>query len=60
MDLNLSKSTVEYTLKTNSERKKKRGRKRSIGKRTERRMKRTVTRLLTSGEKVTARKVKEK
>ena len=31
-----------------------------IGKRTERRMKRTVTRLLTSGEKVTARKVKEK
>ena len=47
-------------LKTNSERKKKRGRKRSIGKRTERRRKRTVTRLLTSGEKVTARKVKEK
>ena len=47
-------------LKTNSERKKKRGWKRSIGKRTERRMKRTVTRLLTSGEKVTARKVKEK
>ena len=40
--------------------KKKRGRKRSIGKRIERRMKRTVTRLLTSGEKVTARKVKEK
>ena len=40
--------------------KKKRGWKRSIGKRTERRMKRTVTRLLTSGEKVTARKVKEK
>ena len=60
MDLKLSKSTVEYTLKTNSERKKKRGRKRSIGKRTERRMKRTETRLLTSGEKVTARKVKEK
>ena len=60
MDLKLSKSTVEYMLKTNSERKKKRGRKRSIGKRTERRMKRTVTRLLTSGEKVTARKVKEK
>ena len=45
MDLKLSKSTVEYMLKTNSERKKKRGRKRSI---------------LTSGEKVTARKVKEK
>ena len=60
MDLKLSKSTVEYMLKTNSERKKKIGRKRSIGKRTERRMKRTVTRLLTSGEKVTARKVKEK
>ena len=60
MDLKLSKSTVEYMLKTNSERKKKRGRKRSIGKRTERRMERTVTRLLTSGEKVTARKVKEK
>ncbi len=60
MDLKLSKSTVEYMLKTNSEQKKKRGRKRSIGKRTERRMKRTVTRLLTSGEKVTARKVKEK
>ena len=60
MDLKLSKSTVEYMLKTNSERKKKRGRKRSIGKRAERRMKRTVTRLLTSGEKVTARKVKEK
>ena len=60
MDLKLSKSTIEYMLKTNSERKKKRGRKRSIGKRTERRMKRTVTRLLTSGEKVTARKVKEK
>ena len=60
MDLKLSKSTVEYMLKTNSERKKKRGRKRSVGKRTERRMKRTVTRLLTSGEKVTARKVKEK
>ena len=60
MDLKLSKLTVEYMLKTNSERKKKRGRKRSIGKRTERRMKRTVTRLLTSGEKVTARKVKEK
>ena len=60
MDLKLSKSTVEYMLKTNSERKKKRGRKRSIGKRTERRMKKTVTRLLTSGEKVTARKVKEK
>ena len=60
MDLKLSKSTVEYMLKTNSERKKKRGRKRSIGKRTERRMKRTVTRFLTSGEKVTARKVKEK
>ena len=39
--------------------KKKRGRKRSIDKRTERRMKWTVTRLLTSGEKVT-RKVKEK
>ena len=56
MDLKLSKSTVEYMLKTNSERKKKKGRKRS----TERRMKRTVTRLLTSGEKVTARKVKEK
>ena len=60
MDLKLSKSTVEYMLKTNSERKTKRGRKRSIGKRTERRMKSTVTRLLTSGEKVTARKVKEK
>ena len=60
MDLKLSKSTVKYMLKTNSERKKKRGRKRSIGKRTERRMKRTVTQLLTSGEKVTARKVKEK
>ena len=60
MDLKLSKSMVEYMLKTNSERKKKRGRKRSIGKRTERRMKRTVTQLLTSGEKVTARKVKEK
>ena len=60
MDLKLSKSTVEYMLKTNSERKKKRGQKRSIGKRTERRMKRTVTRLLASGEKVTARKVKEK
>ena len=59
-DLKLSKSTVEYMLETNSERKKKRGQKRSIGKRTERRMKRTVTRLLTSGEKVTARKVKEK
>ena len=40
--------------------KKKRGRERSIGKRTERRTKRTVTQLLTSGEKVTARKVKEK
>ena len=53
MDLKLSKSTVEYMLKTNSKRKKKRGRKRSIGKR-------TVTRLLTSGEKVTAREVKEK
>ena len=60
MDLKLSKSTVEYMLKTNSERKKKRGRKRSIGKRTEKGMKRTVTQLLTSGEKVTARKVKEK
>ena len=60
MDLKLSKSTVEYMLKTNSERKNKRARKRSIGKRTERRMKRTVTRLLTSGEKVTARKMKEK
>ena len=60
MDLKLSKSTVEYMLKTNTEQKKKRGRKRSIGKRTERRTKRTVTRLLTSGEKVTARKVKEK
>ena len=60
MDLKLLKSTVEYMLKTNSEQKKKRGLKRSIGKRTERRMKRTVTRLLTSGEKVTARKVKEK
>ena len=60
MDMKLSKSTAEYMLKTNSERKKKRGRKRSIGKSTERRMKRTVTRLLTSGEKVTARKVKEK
>ena len=60
MDLKLSKSMVEYMLKTNSRREKKRGRKRSIGKRTERRMKRTVTRLLTSGEKVTARKVKEK
>ena len=60
MDLKLSKSTVEYMLKTNSERKKKRGWKRSIGKRTERRMKRTVTQFLTSGEKVTARKVKEK
>ena len=59
MDLKLSKSTVDYMLKTNSERKKKRGRKRSIGKRTERRMKMSVTRLLTS-EKVTARKVKEK
>ena len=59
MDLKLSKSTVEYMLKTNSEQKK-RGWKRSIGKRTERRMKRTVTRLLTSGEKVSARKVKEK
>ena len=47
-------------LKTNSERKKKRGRKRSIGKRNERRMERTVSRLLTSGEKVTARNVKEK
>ena len=53
MDLKLSKSTVEYMLKTNSERKKKRGRKRSIGKR-------TVTWLLTSGGKVTARKLKEK
>ena len=60
MDLKLSKSTVECMLKTNSERKKKKGRKRSIGKRNERRMKRTVTRLLTSGEKVTAKKVKEK
>ena len=60
MDLKLSKSTVECMLKTNSERKKKRERKRSIGKRTERRRKRTVTRLLTCGEKVTARKVKEK
>ena len=59
MDLKLSKSTVEYMLKTNSERKKKRGRKRSIGKRTERRMKRTVTRLLTSGERVTAKKVEK-
>ena len=54
MDLKLLKSTVEYMLKTNSERKKKRGRKRSIGKKTERRMKRTVTRLLT------ARKVKDR
>ena len=60
MDLKLSKSTVEYMLKTNSEWKKKRGWKRSVGKKTERRMKRTVTQLLTSGEKVTARKVKEK
>ena len=60
MDLKLSKSTVEYMLKTNSERKKKIGRKRSISKRTESRMKRTVTRLLTSGEKITARKEKEK
>ena len=60
MDLKLLKSTVEYMLKTNSERKKKRRQKRSIGKRTEVRMKRTVTWLLTSGEKVTARKVKEK
>ena len=60
MDLKLLKSTVEYMLKTNSERKKKRGRKRSIGKRTERRMKRTVTQLLTSGEKVTTRKMKKK
>ena len=60
MVFKLSKSTAEYMLKTNSERKKKRVRKRSIGKRTERRIKRTVTRLLTSGEKVTARKVKEK
>ena len=60
MDLKLSKSTVEYMLKKNSERKKKIGRKRSIGKRIERRMKRTVIRLLTSGEKVIARKVKEK
>ena len=60
MDLKLSKSTVEYMLKTNSQRKKKRGRKRSIGKRTERRMKRTVTRPLTYGENVTARKMKEK
>ena len=40
--------------------KRREGGKRSIGKRIERRMKRTVTRLLTSGEKVTARKVKEK
>ena len=60
MDLKLSKSTVEYMLKTNSKRKKKRGRKRSIGKGTERRMKRAVTWLLTSGEKITASKVKEK
>ena len=60
LDLKLSKSTVEYMLKTNSERKKKRGRKRSVGKWIERRKKRTVTRLLTSGEKVTARKAKEK
>ena len=60
MDLKLSKSKVEYMLKANSERKTERGRKRSIGERTERRMKRTVTRLMTSGEKVTARKVKEK
>ena len=60
MDLKLSKSTVEYMLKTNSERKKKRIRKRSIGKRTQRRMKRIVARFLISGEKVTARKVKEK
>ena len=40
--------------------KRREGRKISMGKMTERRMKRTVTRLLTSGEKVTARKVKEK
>ena len=60
MDLKLLKSTLDYMLKTNSERKKKRGQKRSIGMRTERRMKRSVTRLLTSGENVTARKVKEK
>ena len=60
MDLKLSKSTVEYMQKTNSDRKKKRCWKRSIGKMTVRRMKGAVTRLLTSGEKVTARKVKEK
>ena len=60
MGLKLLKSTVEYILKTYSKRKKKGGRKRSIGKKTESRMKRTETRLLTSGEKVTARKVKEK
>ena len=60
MDLKLSKSTVGYMLKTNSEREKKRIGKRSIGKGTERKMNRTVTRLSTSGEKVTARKVKEK
>ena len=60
MDLKLSKSTVGYMLKTNSEREKKRGEKRSIGKGTERKMERTVTRFSTSGEKVTARKVKEK
>lgn len=34
--------------------------KKTISKRTERRMKRSVTRLLSSGEKVTAKKVKEK
>ena len=58
MDLKLSKSMVEYLLKTKSDRKKKRGRKRSIGKRTEMKMKRTVTRLLTSGEKVIVKKLR--
>ena len=60
MDLKLSKSTVWINAEDKLRAEKKRGRKRSVGKRTERRMKRTVTRLLTSGEKITARKVKEK
>lgn len=51
--------TVEYMLNTDYEWKK-RGWKKTISKRTERRMKRSVTRLLSSGEKVTAKKVKEK
>ena len=48
MDLKLSNSTVGYMLKTNSERKKKGGENRSIGEGTEKKMKRTVTRLSIS------------